>query len=739
MATEMTLEELRDRFGLSEDVVRFCEASGLTNLSRIQAHEAAHDTFLTLHGCEERYEAVLLNLLTIIRSHDEAELSKSAFGTPISSMISPNPGAGAGPVGEAQLTQPIGEDVNLTQLYAKGMITVRAYHVCRSASLDSLSVIREFALRHGGFGKLRNCGRKTELELEELLSQLGQIARPDQAKEKPKPAARRTAYVGEIFAPHYLRLSTRSRNLLTKHAGSAEPERIVQFLLDQGDEMPRLPGCGRLVMHELAVMRKQLFDDLAGDVVANLAHVEEATPQQLWMKRHQVAPGLYPVMFRPDGKLGLLRFMESYLGQGLSVRHKPVYDAFLLNASDFKTLTACAALTGLTRERVRQISVKLGKELSRDLRCISDLPGVQDQYAELITSEPWLVLEPAVMAEKNQQEGTDWSALFFGHLAKELNGAGYAIVKWSKVLPANRHAKRLDLSTPLLVEESLIPHLLNATNHLEQSLGRKREETEQLPLRSLPGVLESGQEAAIVSLLARIIFHGLPELRLEGYSVVLASNSKERQDDKLEHVLTKLDGPSHVSVILAHWNERYPDEPITEGGIRSIVVRNKERFFSIGRTSTYGLRCWESERHDLKGGTIRDIVHECLTHSKVPLHIEDLTETIRYFRPETNVASVRQNLKLDVSGRFVFLPGGMVGLAGVSYDAFLPSPVPVAGSLMRAAVLKKFIGRHRNDLIAYIKRKSQAPDYRISRVLATAERMGRLRIDEDGRIISVGK
>lgn len=733
----MTLEELRDRFGLSAEVVHFCEASGLTDLSRIQAHEAAHGSFLTLHGGEPYHETALLNMLTMIRLRDEAEQelhSPAALGLP---MTSPTPATGAQRKSEMPPPQPIGSNPSIVELYSTELLTVRAYNVCRSADLFRVSDIREFALRNGGFGKLRNCGRKTEIELEALLSRLGQDDRTAQVGEEVKMEARPITDLGEFFMPHYLKLSTRSRNLLIKHAGSAEPERIALFLLELGDELPRLPGCGRLVMHELNVLRGQLHADLVGKVVKSHAQAEDATPQQRWMERHQIDPALYPVIFRADGSLGLLRFMETHLRQRLPVRHLPLYEAYLKNANGFTTHAEYAARTGLTRERVRQIAVRLGKMLVHHLQCVSDLPGVREQYAALSTSEPWLILEPAVMAELNEREATDRSALFFVHLANELSGRNFTLVKWSKALPSTSQAKRLDHSTPLLVQGSLIPHLLKATGHLDQILSLRRGEAERLPLHSLPGVAGSGQEAVMVSLLERLISLGLPELKLEGRTVILAPTSKERQVEKLERVLSTLNEPSHVSVILARWNERYPIEPITEIGIRGIVVRNKERFFSIGRTSTYGLRCWEGDRHDLKGGTIRDIVHECLIHSKVPLHMEDLTETIRYFRPETNLASVRQNLKLEASGRFVFFPGGMVGLAGVSYDAVIPSPVPVSGSLMRSVVLKKFIGRHRDDLVAYIKRSSQAPDHRIIRILAAAERTGRLRIDEHGRIIAV--
>ncbi|MBK9146714.1 MAG: hypothetical protein IPM12_02705 [Flavobacteriales bacterium] len=733
----MTLAELQREFGLKDDVVRFCNHAHLTDLSSIQAHEAAHLGFLSLPGCELSFEDALVNMLTVIRMRDELELN---IVTPIKQgaiAASPDSTAGVSPTHQTASQEPIGGDPSIIQLYSNGMISARAYNVCKTADLLRVSLIRKFAIQHGGFSKLRNCGKKTAIELTDLLVKHGAEAQPKRTEGGPHGYNSSELSTQKVFAAHFLKLSTRGRNQLIKHAGSTEPEEIIRFLSEQGVGMPRLSGCGSMTMLELQEMRSCLFDDLANGVKYHRDREATMSPQQLWMERHRVSPDLFKVLFLPKGRLGLLAFLDKYLRQTIRMRNAVVFEALLKEADGCTSRVEFAKRLGLTPERVRQSAVQLERELSRILLCVADLPGCRDHYSELVTSESWFILRQSVMVDLNVKEGTNWSALLFCHLVEQLNVGKFVVVKWSKLFRALNQRRNNDRSIVLLVEQHLVGYLIKATHHLEELLSEKRKEVVRQPLISLEGVIESGQAAVMQDLLERIIIHCLPQVRLEGNALILAPNVEEGRGDKLERVLSVLNEPSHITVVHSTWNRLFSDDPITEDGIRSLVVRGKERFFSIGRSSTYGLRSWERERQDLKGGSIRNIVIECLTHSKVPMHLEDLAETIRYFRPETNVKSVRQNLKLDSSGRFVFFPGGFVGLAGTQYPNVPTILAQVPGSLMRTSVLRKFIGRQRNDLVAYIKRCCEAPEHRIEHVLVKAQQTGRLQLNENGRIMGV--
>jgi hypothetical protein len=97
-------------------------------------------------------------------------------------------------------------------------------------------------------------------------------------------------------------------------------------------------------------------------------------------------------------------------------------------------------------------------------------------------------------------------------------------------------------------------------------------------------------------------------------------------------------------------------------------MKQKNGFVPIGRKSLFGLKKWESELENFKGGTIRNIVEEYLNQFSVPKHIFEITEHVLKYRKKSNQRSILQNLKLDESGMFVFFNGSLIGLKIKKYD-----------------------------------------------------------------------
>ena len=98
-------------------------------------------------------------------------------------------------------------------------------------------------------------------------------------------------------------------------------------------------------------------------------------------------------------------------------------------------------------------------------------------------------------------------------------------------------------------------------------------------------------------------------------------------------------------------------------------MKRKNGFVPIGRKSVFGLKKWESELDNFKGGTIRDIVEEYLMQFAVPKHISEITKHVLKYRPKSNQYSILQNLKLDESGLYIFFKGSHIGLATKKYES----------------------------------------------------------------------
>lgn len=628
-------------------------------------------------------------------------------------------------------------DPDLQRLVVLFGISVRAFNVCESAGLNRLSEIRDFAIRHGGFGKLRNCGHKTQIELEDMLKRsagVGYERKASDAAESPQVVVE-PKRLQQVFTAHFVKLSTRSRNVLLHHAGSTEPEAVIRFFMQQGRKMPKLPGAGTTVMYELREMREGLLEGLARHAVVDVSAPSELTEDQLWAERYDVDPHLVALLGPGVDGPAFLRFSEQYLTERWQGRYVLIYLMFLKQSDEAVTLESVAKVMGLTRERVRQILKKLDTELPRLLAIAADFPGVRERYPALITDGPWLMLSPELVDHYNAREGTSWSALMLAYLAIVLNDRSLSLVRWTVLFDGTDASRVLDREWPLLMEVTFATQLRKVTERVVSIHGQKRRTDEQIALASL--LHDCDHQEGIRATLQTMLALRYPDIEATRDHLLFKANAKRNQEVLLEEVLTVLNEPSHVSRILEEWVRRFPNAAITESGIRSVAIREKDVFFSIGRTSTYGLRRWEQERPEVKGGTIRDIIEELLRPSDVPLHVDDLVEEVRKFRPTTNATSVRLNLQLEASGRFVLLPGGFVGLSSKHYDSIPAPPIRVPGSLMRNSVLFGFIGKHRSALAAFLAERCEAGPQRIERVIEAAIDDARIELDAQGMILSV--
>jgi hypothetical protein len=404
---------------------------------------------------------------------------------------------------------------------------------------------------------------------------------------------------------------------------------------------------------------------------------------------------------------------------------------------DVSTLEAIAETHAITRERVRQIVQRGPERFSKLLEPLKDLPGVHDAYPTLIAVDGWLLFTNDLIKPLNEQEGTQWPPLVFAYLSLVLSEGRCAQVTWSTVLGRSQRSKALDIQYPMIVSLDLLPTFNVCMEQVRGMVQGKRQEDTRFPLETLTAAWGAHSDGSLTRLLTTVLPLAFEGVSIDDADVVLHANHKWRQDEQLEAVLIELDEPSHVTLIHQKWCERFPDQPVTIDGVRAVAVRHAERFFSIGRTSTYGLRRWEEERPHLKGGTIRDLVEDLLEHSTVPIHVEDLIEHIQKYRPTTNLVSVKQNLQLETNGRFTFYPGGFVGLGGRVYEQVPAPPARVPGSMMRTHVLERYIGSHLNELTNYIAAHSQADSKRIGRVIDKAIAADRIVLDSDQVIIRI--
>jgi len=112
--------------------------------------------------------------------------------------------------------------------------------------------------------------------------------------------------------------------------------------------------------------------------------------------------------------------------------------------------------------------------------------------------------------------------------------------------------------------------------------------------------------------------------------------------------------------------ELYPHYITDINSIRASMLKNTG-FVPIGKTGVFGLKKWETEIDDFKGGTIRDIAEEFLEGQAEPKHIDEIAEFVNNYR-NTTPKNIYANLNMDDSKRFVFFRGSLIGLSAKKYS-----------------------------------------------------------------------
>jgi hypothetical protein len=156
----------------------------------------------------------------------------------------------------------------------------------------------------------------------------------------------------------------------------------------------------------------------------------------------------------------------------------------------------------------------------------------------------------------------------------------------------------------------------------------------------------------------------LAEAEFESFMVFSNENealfprrSKKKLWEYAFEALETIGNPASVELIRETILDKYPDMTFTPATLRQKIITDKEHFITISLSGLYGLVKWETERPDIRGGSIRSIIAEYLRNSGQPKHCQEITDHVLPFRPGTSYQSIQTSLKADKSGRFVELPG----------------------------------------------------------------------------------
>lgn len=580
--------------------------------------------------------------------------------------------------------------MTIDEINKKGEISVRSYNVCKQNNLNSVKDLIKYLTKRKTFISLRNCGRKSNEELleicekyrENILECIGNKGEKESSlKEIISNLTRVQRYVINSFI--YVNtnsLSVRSKNAILLHLKNNLKIKnfAEEVLLSNSFNIQDIKNVGARSMPEIEVYIS-IIKDFIFDVI-------QTTDEKklIALKNNFLIQRTFNISLVPSEVLeseSIFQLTEFLLNQNAFFDKTQTFIAkralrLFSNQKEFK-IEEIAKQVDLSRERVRQIIKLCLKGFFNKLFFISNFNDDLFQKYSIDVESPYIEINNDIIDKINQSNSTGFSREFITFILSAYLKDSFTLVgNCEDVLqlkyPNSRN--RHNWNNFYLVEKELVLEFdfVSFANDISRRNRERIEQTYSFNFKSYLSKYLTKNNIELLDLLLPIcekIINEEFEIYLDLDEDIYFKRSTTRQvHEYVFEALEDLGEPSKVKRIFDKLIELYPDFDTDEQKVRASMKR-KNGFVPVGRKSVFGLKKWEKELVNFKGGTIRDIVKEYLMQFPNPRHISEITEYVLKYRPKSNQYSILQNLKLDDSELYIFFKNSYIGLTTKKYNS----------------------------------------------------------------------
>lgn len=565
--------------------------------------------------------------------------------------------------------------MTIKELYDRFEISLRAYNVCETLGLKTIGDLNDFLKLHRGFKSARNCGDKTNKELSEIISQYNNLNLNDsrdttiQNFKSEKDKSVFDIYLNNQFD----KLSVRAKNALLSYFNNSRPtfEAVkTEFLLDSFNAI-NLQNVGSLTSNEIAGFKRAVkgFYSLIQNNSISVLEQEKIILNSI--VGFNCNDEFYIVNFSIRN-FPLLSFIKKYSAEVFNLSK---IDEFILKNSlcllDRKhTLENIAKTFNLTRERIRQKSIAVFEDVdtrSKDLRKLIPYCNYTSiQRRSFIALQE--LGEPESIRSEIHDVGPVFASYFLGLFLKDNFYCFSPLNKFRRpdsISLVHKYEEVKSIKGSYLINQQVYPkeELIDLYNVLICKFCERRNEDQIININALASHNISPEKLPIITALVNSEFR----ITITDGNIILPRNTSKLVFEYAIEALEKINRPAHISEILKEVVKLHPEYNSDESALRGSMGRHKSIFIYFGRSSTYGLKNWETKKKNIKGGTIKNIIEEYLSNESEPKHITEIMNHLGRFR-DTTYNSVISNLKLDNKSKFKFYGGGYVGLTRKTYS-----------------------------------------------------------------------
>ena len=224
----------------------------------------------------------------------------------------------------------------------------------------------------------------------------------------------------------------------------------------------------------------------------------------------------------------------------------------------------------------------------------------------------------------------------------------------------------------------------------------------------------------------------------ENNNFIEKSNYPKEKWEYVFEILQSNNAPMKIKDIPAAISKFYPEISLSVSQIRNYISRKKDLFIYLGGPSTYGLKKWEKEKDDIKGGTIRDMVSDFLMQQDAPKHISEILNYVIQYRKDTNLHSLESSLRSDTLNRFIFPGRCFFGLKAKTYQADKLNLYHEYGVIyFTKKTLRNMLGQDIKEVIDFYKNKYKDRVTEVDNYISHKIKKGELILSENNKLIGI--
>lgn len=617
--------------------------------------------------------------------------------------------------------------MTIDEIYKNKKLSVRSYNLCRNNGLDSMEKLLEYYSKNRSFLYLRNCGRKSNEELIEVCKKFKTTDSDNiniHSSENPleEILANLTRIQREVINNFIIvntnSLSVRSKNAISIYLKNNFSVRhfAEKILLNKYFKIENIENVGKKSIPEL-----EIFISIVHDFIIDVNEANDEK-QLITLKNNYLIQRTFSIskipteILQSESIFGLVSFL---LKSNCLFSERDtlilIDTLFILSDKIERDLGIIAKKYNLTRQRVESIRKDGLNSLFEKLLFIKNFNDDLFQNYGIDLSSNVIEVEENLVSQINTLNKTNFSKEFTLYiLAVYLSDHFVMIGNIEDVLlprfsnSRNRH----NWNNFYIVNNKLSKvDFISLANDINERLNEKIEETYSFNFKSYLSRFIADLDIYLLDTIVPIaekIINDEFGLYLDLYdNIVFKRNTIKQAFEYSYEALEKLGKPSKVEEITQKIIELHPNYETDENKVRASMKR-KNGFVPVGKKSVFGLKKWENEFEDFKGGTIRSISTEFLEQYDNPKHISEITEYVLKYRPKSNEKSIYYNLRIDESETFRFFKNSYVGLVSKRYSDDFDVLKESVG------IVKKPWNERYNDLINFIKINNALPYYNSS-------------------------